>query len=132
MDTTEQYIKMCEKAEEIQKEWEPDDGDCCYDKYAKLLYPFISGDIVWHALGDTKRERYIFLPRQDRLQEMVKDKYGQADPVGLIWALYRFAGPNRVGIASEFRSMEQLWLAFVMSQKYGKVWNSDKEEWVEE
>jgi len=27
-------------------------------------------------------------------------------------------------------SMEQLWLAFIMSEKYGKVWNGD--DWVKE
>ena len=26
-------------------------------------------------------------------------------------------------------SMEQLWLVFVMHEKYGKVWDEEKEEW---
>ena len=30
MDTTEQFIKQCEKAEEIQGGWKPDIGDCFY------------------------------------------------------------------------------------------------------
>ena len=29
MDTSETYIKMCEKAEEIRKGWKPDEGDYC-------------------------------------------------------------------------------------------------------
>jgi len=28
-------------------------------------------------------------------------------------------------------SFEQFWLAFVMYKKYNKVWNNEKEEWVE-
>jgi len=27
------------------------------------------------------------------------------------------------------KTMEQLWLAFVMSEKYGKIWNGENEEW---
>ncbi len=33
-------------------------------------------------------------------------------------------------IAKSFTSMEQLWLAFVMKEKYNKVW--DGEEWINE
>jgi hypothetical protein len=27
-------------------------------------------------------------------------------------------------------SMEQLWLSFLMREKYGKVWDAEKEEWI--
>jgi hypothetical protein len=26
-------------------------------------------------------------------------------------------------------TMEQLWLAFVMSEKYGRIWDEENEEW---
>jgi len=31
--------------------------------------------------------------------------------------------------SEQFTSMEQLWLAFVMKEKYGKVW--DRKDWIE-
>ena len=65
----------------------------------------------------------IWLPRQDQLQEMAE---------------YRSIGKN-LELLSEFwntkycydnfTTMEQLWLAFVMSEKYSKKWIDD--EWKE-
>ena len=79
MDTSEEYIKMCQKATEVQALCEADVE--------------IESPSIW-------------LPRQDQLQGMVEYTVG----------------------VNKFNSMEQLWLAFVMSEKYNKKW--DGKDWI--
>jgi len=69
-----------------------------------------------------KGHRTVWLPRQDQLQEMIKS----ISAFGRLKRFYRFVyfEENR---RHEW-SMEQLWLAFVMKEKYEKVW--DGTEWV--
>lgn len=156
MDTSEQYIKMCEEATEVQGEWIPDDWDYCHCKTeewvvvlsgyetdggyyghqtpseSKISYYTGSCDDI--SAGDFKA-RHVQLPRQDQLQEMMSGEwYGilnkffsfafepemdESDEPTVYWVAHSFT--------KQFTSMEQLWLAFVMKEKYGKVWNN--EEW---
>ena len=74
---------------------------------------------------------------QDQLQEMVKSK----SPTDLI---DMFLSATQADISEnkgwddwypgdywiQFSSMERLWLAFVMKEKYRKHWDKTKEEWV--
>ena len=62
MDTSEKYIKMCSLAKEIQRKWMFQSGDFVYnpvfDEVVVLLYP------------GNNSINYIWLPRQDQLQEI--------------------------------------------------------------
>ena len=62
----------------------------------------------------------IWLPRQDQLQEMVDISD------------WRFKLVNCASFLADnfgsFATMEQLWLAFVMKEKYHKIWNG--EDWI--
>ena len=71
-------------------------------------------------------ENVIWLPRQDQLQEMLVFKsVTQADDIYIkIERFYQFVNE----VLGDFESMEQLWLAFVMKEKYGKKWGG--EDWV--
>ncbi len=129
MDLSPEFIKMCEKAEEIQK--------------TSLTY----GDYYWwrnhlclhfeNAFA-ISQDSFIWLPRQDQLQEMIKagdillswgefwhfmeEPYGRVDgfPPGVFKCL-------ALRPTALFETWEQLWLAFVMKEKYGKTWNG--EDW---
>ena len=132
MDTSEQYIKMCEKAEEIQKghQWVYDDLFVSPKEYYR------DKPLIW---GRDKRFRdppYTWLPRQDQLQEMIDQQ--QRDWVNVLemFTLYAFYGDNTytlggtpvyygMGIPHNVFSMEQLWLAFVMKEKFNKTWNGE-------
>src|SRR5208337_398107 len=61
----------------------------------------------------------IFLPRQDQLQKMINTDWFDSFR-GLLW-FYQVSSMKNI------HSMEQLWLAFVMMEKYKKVWND--EDW---
>ncbi len=62
MDTSKKYIRMCSLAKEIQKKWVFQSGDFVYnpafEKVEVLLYP------------GNNSINYIWLPRQDQLQEI--------------------------------------------------------------
>ncbi len=115
MDTSPEYVKMCHRAIELR--WYKDLEDRERDFYA------IVPDSV---------EGNVWLPRQDQLQEMVEPK-----PSPRLFAEFmtflgydgeHFSGGYPITRPPDFSSMEQLWLAFVMKEKYGKTWNG--EEWV--
>jgi len=138
MDTSKTYIKMCKKAQEIQDVWCPEPYDVA--KENKWLGDFYMqqavdnwGDEshyywvveVYFAQHVNKNSGVVWLPRQDQLQEMVKTRH--------ITRLVEALGKFTINCESCWQgnitiSMEQLWLAFVMKEKYNKTWNG--EDWV--
>lgn len=121
MDISQNYIEMCEKAEEIQwgHRW-GSSGDWvrCHesDKIVVLYYNEHHGEPPEKY---TDPLRATWLPRQDQLQEML-DCTLQETLDFVANNLYPLFGTE------QFTSMEQLWLAFVMKEKYAKAWR-DKE-----
>ena len=144
MDTSEQYIKMCD-CEEIQGQ---------RHRFEQELAEY-SG--IWgmrgvyvpptHLVGNQPKP-LIWLPRQDQLQEMVYgDKYYSKLPKNIrleetsdMWSilprllLYAYEweftddGVTLTHNKHSFSSMEQLWLAFVMQTLHSKGW--DGSAWV--
>lgn len=132
MDTTEQYIKMCEKAGEIRK---------LNTEHIQRLgelpvnVPYYCDSDCYINLDNLK---IIWLPRQDQLQEMCK-YFKNLPPAeysarGLLKAFWEFVDGNWLNylwvLSNEQVSMEQLWLAFVMKEKYHKIWNG--KNWIKE
>ncbi len=135
MDTSETNIKMCEKAEEIQEQ-RP-------QVLIGLMRHYYKGEYQYEVDSDGSFWRYkrhfIWLPRQDQLQEMVE--------YSSLWSLnHRFSSwlydtetfEHTLGdwidmhvrhCHQGFTSMEQLWLAFVQKENHNKLW--DGEEWVQ-
>ncbi len=119
MDTSETYIKMCD-CPEIQS-----------------LRPFKASDIIGDYYNSWGLHKLVWLLRQDELQEMITPEveHGWQSPF-LNFALWALPNPatdsdnKPLGIYRTincFSSMEQLWLAFVMKEKYDKTWNGT--EW---
>ena len=139
MDTSEIYIKMCEKAEEIQKTHILIYSDLCVAWYTGEFYE-PKGYRIGYYLQDNLVKRIdsnetfvkqtlIWLPRQDQLQEMVKREYKESPQAGLWYVFQKFVTYRIVNIEEDdLPSWEQLWLAFCMVEKFKKVWNG--EEWV--
>lgn len=113
MDISETYIKMCEKAEEIQNQ-KPDGS--------QGEFVFCEGE-VYQEMDDCPLTPFIWLPRQDQLQEMVSFR-GFIDWEHWLGHIYGWNYGNKPnGHLHIFETWEQLWLAFVMKEKYNKVWN---------
>jgi hypothetical protein len=154
MDTSKEYIKMCEKAVEIRRLAQWKEGDCIwadgihwltYEMYKvkevqEIIYFMMTKDIslldnthcmaekVTIGRGEYSLNRYykpIWLPRQDQLQEMVWD------------CLSKFCTDKMDNLAwclwsqynkmEDVDSMEKLWLSVTMKEKFKKKWNG--EDW---
>jgi hypothetical protein len=109
VDTSKTYVKMCEKAIEIQQ-----------------VFPTITPDDRSFWVDDFNSGKSVWLPRQDQLQEMVKSD------IHPHWQLNSFVDAGISDYiqemneyAKQFSSMEQLWLALVMREKYSKIWNGE-------
>jgi hypothetical protein len=122
MDTGPEYIKMCEKAEEIQE----------YKAYNPMSFYYhknLKGSEVCEGRNLISIATSVWLPRQDQLQEIFLNGLGPIHSTDLAGMFGKFA--DRLHKSEQFLrdySMEQLWLAFVMKEKYNKVW--DGEDWV--
>jgi len=120
MDTSEQYIKMCD-CPEIRKEYKRihdiGDGRKTWDDK-----DFVKWDDKWD------NRHMIWLPRQDQIQEiLIKEKFGTFDAN---WDIsvdipIQFVAKNPT---LELSSMEQIWLSCYMLSIYDKLW--DGEKWV--
>ena len=122
MDISETYIKMCEKAWSDLKEYEP-----LFSRRMRMLY--VVDDKVGHwrlVVNISNYDRAFPLWEQDQLQEMVKRRRlaDSLDDFARFCGFYR----GRKLAVHIFKSMETIWLAFVMKEKYSKIW--DGENWV--
>ena len=138
MDTSETYIKMSKAAwgffgEEavgylLFFEHHNQDREILLDNKGNYYACFVEG--------------FVPLETQDQLQEMLGYKELK-DREPAEWFCFGVPGyrwdddfgygkddEEEIVYYRQFTSMEQLWLAFVMKEKYGKVWNV--EEWVKE
>ena len=118
MDTSKQYIEMCD-CEEIQeqKHAPPLEIQQCvvmYGTTGRALYYY---NDYFVEMGEV----FIWLPRQDQLQALVDNDFN-----GFVWYV---DGCYGIGVDEfsvdneELPSMEQLWLKFVMGEKYDKFWD---------
>lgn len=150
MDTSKEYVRMCEKAVGVQRDFPDENGNYFYS--ASKGQVFIQGQRYCSDLGmwnemtgittvpSTYSERVkikgdTWLPRQDQLQGMVDNIGGSYYP-SLSSLMETTSDKTPLGhymVKPEYNycdSMEQLWLAFVMKEKWGKVWTG--KEWEED
>ena len=130
---TQNYIKMCEKAEEIQKIKTEGLNDRGLKNKDLVAYDCGDGLRIYNCSEISCfwdiREKLIWLPTQEQLQGMVNHHY----LTGFIYDLYEFSKEYLYmnnGNDLRFTSMNELWLAFVMYEKYHKIWN--RKDWIKE
>jgi len=137
MDTSEEYIKMSQKAERIQKEWKPQEGDfwacpcdACVNRNAKthIINDYDIDALNKRDLTNVDRtyakmirsygrdfvdhfrecpEGITFLPRQDQLQEMIDYPF----PSQLVQDFADWCNENHyygIGEGKKFKLLENL------------------------
>ena len=148
MDTSKQYIKMCD-CPEIQEQYNSTDFNFLWDytlrydydhdelkykEYRKIEvagFPFLGQHIF--ETYDGYEWSCIWLPSQDQLQEM---HHWYPNVYGIAIEFNNYIQETQSKIAQDILnseqlpSMGQLWLAFVMKEKYSKRWLTDSQEWV--
>lgn len=135
MDTTKEYIKMCEKAVEVQgvKGEYTDDSSIEYHACKKHLRVLpLDQEGCYFCPECRSFPDVLWLPRQDQLQEMCFDGYVVNAGNVKIFADWCFEVADPDGIYPKMLrwSIEACWLAFVMHEKYNKIW--DGEGWKRE
>ena len=134
MDTSETYIKMriaaipdLGRGKSLESTFRSEN---CYKFENDVYSVFVSVEGDWYTFHpsiefDKKQGRTCQLERQDQLQEMIGDYRTVLESVN---RQYRELGKAERKYWGLFTSMEQAWLAFVLKEKFGKIWNN--EEWV--
>ena len=136
------YIKMCKKAREIQKLAKVEDGSWFFCECKDIKnYPHGYGlNLGSESDADNGNEKLIdsstdtWLPSQEQLQEI----YGE-DLFKICTSFSEFCMSSYVMKSTKqpgskplamyvFKNTNQLWLAFVMKEKFNKIWK-DK-EWI--
>lgn len=135
MDIIEQYIKMCQAAKTDL--WHPN-----YHFRLGSLFAHEGENRIAYAINwaSTWPDLHGPIPiwQQDQLQDMIpKERLSSESEVDgkalrlhdtfNDWMLEIWSTIER-DYLSEFDTLEQLWLAFVMHEKYNKIW--DGEKWI--
>jgi hypothetical protein len=116
MDTTNTYIRMCEKAEEIQRL----SPETFHIGMPNELFS-VNNDLFYHLpLPDRGDLLYyckiVWLPRQDQLQEMS----------GLTWVEFDTKCLDKRFVFSTTKELAGIQV--LMEEKFNKVWNGN--QWI--
>ena len=118
-----EYVKMCKKAKEIQKNWIPKTGDILAKEINKYSFAIL---VVYLSYNATRIKDYIWLPTQEQLQKMI---FKNVSVIFMLNGFYKWCMENLEYI-NQFTTMEELWLAYVMYEKYSKIWDNKKGKWI--
>jgi hypothetical protein len=143
MDTSKYYIKMCQKADEVQAFWQPKNGDYFYgipqdfsdfEQIPHVHQFFLCEDEFYSIIPSAYQSQTkefidetdaVRLPSQSDLQAMLQYEL----PLDLIKDFADWAASLSISEQERHRTMEQLWLGFVMYANYAKKWSG--RDWVE-
>ena len=148
MDFSNRYAMMCQKAKELQALWSPNPCDFFIDHAdSEGGFSFCSPvanivQVVDLFSGAPESEQFqqereylknkcLWLPRQDQLQFIIERDESKVHSIVSKVVESRYYEPakgDHVDAPRIFYSMEQLWLGYVMKEKYSKTWN--EEDWV--
>jgi hypothetical protein len=120
MDTSKEYIKMCEEASEIQLLWKHsirNSGDWYYNK--KLDKAYVVSE------EDQEDHQCIWLPTQDQIQKLIHIKWTHNFTL-LSHYCSRFT-LDEMGYITTF---EKCWLVIAMVELHNKTWDVKKEKWI--
>lgn len=137
---SENYIKQCEQAKEIQKLCRYKKGDWFYTKAHG--YHVIADDWVYfsdnpESISWITRAKGVWLPTQEQLQEMIKGECYKLEikryntPKKLIHSIIIFSDSYGKPLIEFYESdYNSIWLKIIMKYKYNKFWNG--EDWIKE
>jgi len=136
---TDNFIRMCEQAEEIQDQWRQPFksyiGDLYWQGEEYLMIP--EACICVTEIMFQPKDEHIWLPTQEQLQEMLFLKSsifdGYSNVISMVyqfhlWLNEKFYGYYMHKPYPKGNILNELWLSFVMKEKYNKIWTSEK--WV--
>ena len=142
MDFSEQYIKMCQQASRLRELWIPKDADFVIDVYNERRGNAYAMDVDQDnhdsIIEDVENGKLLVVYRQDQLWDFVDEYKNKNHRIFRFYDFLKkkylsFSNQNGYTIITNMFdsvSMEKLLLCFVMNEKYNKIWDKDKEDWV--
>ena len=129
MDISKIYIIMCEKAfefqEEIKHHLKEDMFVRWFDKTEeKVGTAFLTKDNIDSIMNSLENRVVIFT------QEQLKDYFSSSYPPFEVLEKNLFSWDWEKEYWKLFETFDQLFLAILMKDKYNKVWNYEKDEWL--
>jgi len=126
------YIKKCEMATELQKEWCPACGD--YMAFRNVRH---ETDGTWKLIRDTlpftlgAYKIHVFLPSSDQLEKILLKWYkkNNTSPTKPFTTMFDDLG-YLFWHENPAESIKTLLLLLLMKNKYGKKWDGKKQEFV--
>ena len=127
---------MCDRAEEIQCLWQPIYGDFYADAKGQIrcwisreasAERFKKGYGICVKNSVIHLSKYTWLPRQDQLIEMAQvpgRRYESVVQDFFDWSKRPY-GRYACHSGRLFKTMEKIWLAFVMQHKFNQLWDGD-------
>jgi len=102
------------------------DGNMCNDT-ACYIMTNNGHSTISHELFTSNKTKMLWLPRQDQIQSMLFDKISELYRTRLLieWS------DNNIEYTKSHYSLEMLWLMFFMDKNFNKMWNCDKQQWME-
>jgi len=140
-----QHIKMLTEAKKIQKSWKPQNGDRVY--FCNSIRIVINIGTCWflYYADDSNRysicaadalknnEHILWLPYQIQFQKMAAKMPTWTDtrPTNVLCRFWSWWRDSDWELCSDDTTLEQLWLCFVMKERFNKRWNNEIEKWEE-
>lgn len=137
----DRFVKMCSKAEEIQRVWQPKIGDIVIDKTLKYYKEqgfevihremFIENIIGKIEYSEIWCDGDLWIPTQQDLQDLCLVNGELQNITEYVEEFYKFCKEQHKLVTFYNNSWEKLWLLFLMKNTWNKEWNFQREEWVE-
>ena len=113
---------MCGRNEDLQKLWKPKNNDWILIKKSREIQ-------ILYKVGEYPnkiiKDNTVYLPTQEQLQEMILNNGHQGyDNSGIATMLSYFSMEYKL----EDLTFNELWLCYVMHEKYHKIWTGEKWE----
>ncbi len=138
------YRKMCEKAERLQYEWIPQQWDDCFKKgdYRDGLADIVRQKEMPEEKMKKFKAKYAWLPRENDLRESRILEASMPHKIKK-WVLVRHYHNDFLKNKEKMKEIENrfkdkvddIWdvkaLMFVMEHRFRRVWDFDKQEWIE-
>lgn len=144
MDTSKQYIDMCTKSVEIQEKRRFRNGSyffCIWEEQPQRkkkvdIFSFHKRPLDYNRYAENEEEKVeaIYLPTISELQSFCfrKKQPGYFFAIIMNTFICHRSDTDQIwgGYIYSFNSSEKLWLALVMYNNHGKMWNHNIKDWI--
>jgi hypothetical protein len=129
MPAADVNIRMYGQAVDIQSRWQFTPGDLYWIPGWKTIEMHCPECDIIAGSPDIKTLRCVWIPYQHQLQEFVKGIY-RPTTGRLTMPRAFFHWTTDCNTDRKFRTMDELWLGFVMGRRFARFW--DGKDWVAE